>query len=87
MFPCAVFAQCEGSPKLMTSTFQVVAFIVGFVYEDIYLTLWTGLAGTVVTALAVIPPWPVYNKNPESWLVVPNPQAGAGIVVDGVKVA
>ncbi|RJE18991.1 Microsomal signal peptidase [Aspergillus sclerotialis] len=64
-----------------------VAFIVGFIYEDIYLTLWTGLAGTILTALVVIPPWPAYNKNPEPWLAVPNPQAGAGVVVDGVKVA
>ncbi|RMJ22257.1 Microsomal signal peptidase [Aspergillus sp. HF37] len=66
-----------------------IAFLVGFVYEDIHLTLWVGLAGTIVTALAVIPPWPAYNKNPEPWLV-PAPggkDGGAGVVVDGVKVA
>ncbi|KAI9924367.1 hypothetical protein ASPWEDRAFT_146796 [Aspergillus wentii DTO 134E9] len=65
-----------------------VAFVVGFIYEDIYLTLWIGLAGTLVTALAVIPPWPMYNKNPEKWLVPATGRAsGAGVVVDGVKVA
>ncbi|KAF9883521.1 hypothetical protein FE257_003396 [Aspergillus nanangensis] len=65
-----------------------VAFLVGFIYQDIHLTLWVGLAGTLITGLTVIPPWPLYNKNPEKWLV-PNPGVGggAGIVVDGVKVA
>ncbi|KAL4902439.1 microsomal signal peptidase 12 kDa subunit-domain-containing protein [Aspergillus multicolor] len=64
---------------------KVTAFFVGYIYEDIHLTLWAGLAGTLVTGLVVIPPWPFYNKHPENWLV---PFAGgAGVVVDGVKVA
>lgn len=67
---------------------QVVAFFVGYIYQDIHLTLWVGLGGTLITGLAVIPPWPMYNKNPEKWLVpVPGSAGGAGVVVDGVKVA
>ncbi|KAL4787785.1 microsomal signal peptidase 12 kDa subunit-domain-containing protein [Aspergillus varians] len=63
----------------------VVAFLAGYIFQDIHLTLWTGLAGTFITGLAVIPPWPFYNKHPEKWLV---PVAGGtGVVVDGVKVA
>ncbi|EHA22452.1 signal peptidase [Aspergillus niger ATCC 1015] len=56
---------------------------------DIHLTLWVGLAGTLITGLAVIPPWPMYNKNPEKWLVplTAGVGGGAGIMVDGVKVA
>ncbi|GFF47660.1 signal peptidase complex subunit 1 [Aspergillus novofumigatus IBT 16806] len=66
----------------------VAAFLIGYIYEDIHLTLWTGLAGTLVTALAVIPPWPMYNKHPEKWLVPTTGSAGGpGIMVDGVKVA
>ncbi|OJJ89523.1 signal peptidase complex subunit 1 [Aspergillus glaucus CBS 516.65] len=66
----------------------VVATIVGYVYQDIHLTLWIGLAGTLVTALAVIPPWPFYNQNPEKWLVPgAGRAAGAGIMIDGVKVS
>ncbi|EAU30589.1 conserved hypothetical protein [Aspergillus terreus NIH2624] len=66
----------------------VVAFFVGYIYQDIHLTLWVGLGGTLITGLAVIPPWPMYNKNPEKWLVpVPGSAGGAGVVVDGVKVA
>ncbi|BCS03903.1 signal peptidase complex subunit 1 [Aspergillus luchuensis] len=66
-----------------------VAFIVGYIFQDIHLTLWVGLAGTLITGLAVIPPWPMYNKNPEKWLVpfTTGVGGGAGIVVDGVKVA
>ncbi|PLB51804.1 putative microsomal signal peptidase Spc12, partial [Aspergillus steynii IBT 23096] len=64
----------------------VIAFLVGYIHQDIHLTLWVGLAGTVITGLAVIPPWPVFNRNPERWFV---PVAGiaAGVTVDGVKVA
>ncbi|CRG88559.1 microsomal signal peptidase subunit SPC12, putative [Talaromyces islandicus] len=68
-----------------------VAFLVGYIQQDIYLTLWIGLAGTAFTALVVIPPWPFYNQNPQPWL---NSAAAAGgparnvpgIIVDGVKV-
>jgi len=65
----------------------VVAFLTGYIYQDIYLTLWVGLAGTLLTALVVIPPWPFYNTNPERWYV-PDEKKGNtyGIVVDGVKV-
>ncbi|KAL1969057.1 hypothetical protein VTN77DRAFT_891 [Rasamsonia byssochlamydoides] len=67
----------------------VVAFVVGYIQQDIYLTLWIGLAGTLLTALVVVPPWPFYNQHPEKWL---NPATGGrssgvpDIVVDGVKV-
>lgn len=32
------------------------------------MTLYVGLAGTALTFLVVVPPWPFYNKNPEPWL-------------------
>ncbi|KAJ4353699.1 uncharacterized protein N0V89_005429 [Didymosphaeria variabile] len=65
----------------------IFAFFIGFMAQDITLTLWIGLAGTVVTFLAVVPPWPFYNKNPEGWL--PPHVATSGIQnidVDGQKV-
>ncbi|KAL2809470.1 microsomal signal peptidase 12 kDa subunit-domain-containing protein [Aspergillus granulosus] len=66
----------------------VIAFLVGYIFQDLHLTLWTGLAGTVLTGLVVIPPWPFYNKHPEKWLApLPGGPGGAGVVVDGVKVA
>ncbi|KAE8132210.1 putative microsomal signal peptidase subunit SPC12 [Aspergillus pseudotamarii] len=66
----------------------VVAFLAGYIYRDLHLTLWVGLAGTLVTGLAVIPPWPVYNKSPEKWLVSSAGRVGgARVMVDGTKVA
>ncbi|PYH94959.1 microsomal signal peptidase subunit SPC12 [Aspergillus ellipticus CBS 707.79] len=66
----------------------VLASLVGYTFQDIHLTLWVGLTGTIVTGVAVIPPWPMYNKNPEKWLVPMTASVdGAGVVVDGVRVA
>lgn len=61
---------------------QIIAFIVGYLQQDIYLTLWVGLGGTALTFLAVVPPWPAYNENPEKWLPVGGGIPGGGIVVD-----
>ncbi|OQD70449.1 hypothetical protein PENDEC_c023G07101 [Penicillium decumbens] len=65
-----------------------VSFVVGYIYKDIHLTLWIGLAGTLFTGLAVIPPWPIYNQNPERWLNSTDGKANTPrVLVDGVKVA
>ncbi|KAF2800310.1 microsomal signal peptidase 12 kDa subunit [Melanomma pulvis-pyrius CBS 109.77] len=63
----------------------ILAFFVGFMAQDIKLSVYIGLAGTALTFVAVVPPWPVYNKNPEGWL---SSHAAAGITidVDGQKV-
>lgn len=33
-------------------------------------TVYVGLSGTVVAFLAIVPPWPVYKRNPLSWVAV-----------------
>ncbi|KAJ5584063.1 uncharacterized protein N7459_003863 [Penicillium hispanicum] len=66
---------------------QAVSFVVGYIYKDLHLTLWIGLGGTLFTALAVIPPWPIYNQNPEKWLTPAGGKPGGSkVIVDGVKV-
>ena len=60
--------------------------ILGLVQQDIYVTLWVGLAGTALTMLVAIPPWPMYNENPEKWLPAKNSLVGTGIEVDGKKI-
>lgn len=45
-----------------------------------------GVGGTVVTFLVVVPPYPIYNENPEKWLPANSGIAGAGIEVDGKKI-
>lgn len=57
--------------------------------QDIKLSLYIGLAGTLITFLAIVPPWPFYNKNPEPWLPARNSNSftsGMNIQVDGQKV-
>ncbi|PGH28821.1 signal peptidase complex subunit 1 [[Emmonsia] crescens] len=70
----------------LLTIFAAIAFIVGYTYEDVHLTLWIGLAGTLITAMVVVPPWPMYNKHPEPWLIAGSGGVGReGIVVDGGK--
>jgi len=69
----------------MAKSMQVIALVVGFVKQDIYLTLWTGLAGTAVTMLAVVPPWPFFNQHPEPWVGSKSALLGSGKVVGGRK--
>ncbi|KAF2253789.1 hypothetical protein BU26DRAFT_516079 [Trematosphaeria pertusa] len=64
----------------------IVAFFIGFMAQDIKLTLYIGLTGTALTFLAVVPPWPFYNKNPEPWLSPHTAASGIRIDVDGQKV-
>ncbi|KAJ5466728.1 Microsomal signal peptidase Spc12 [Penicillium diatomitis] len=67
----------------------IISFLTGYIYKDIHLTLWTGLAGTLFTALVVVPPWPFYNRHPEKWVggLATRTTGSHGVVVDGVKVA
>ncbi|KAK7966531.1 uncharacterized protein PG986_000808 [Apiospora aurea] len=71
---------------IMLSLAGTIAFFVGYFMQDIALALKVGLAGTVVTFLVVIPPWPFFNKHPVKWLPVGGGAAAAqahqSIVVD-----
>lgn len=48
----------------------VGAWLVGFVFQDLGWTVYVGLIGTALTLLVVVPPWPLYNLNPQAWLPV-----------------
>jgi signal peptidase complex subunit 1 len=53
------------------------------------MALYVGLAGTALTFLVVVPPWPFFNKNPEGWLPARNATTTASnfnVDVDGQKV-
>ncbi|KAL8967048.1 MAG: hypothetical protein Q9197_005646 [Variospora fuerteventurae] len=64
----------------------LLAFGLGFMQQNIWTTLWIGLGGTALTFLVVVPPYPIYNENPENWLRPNTGIAGAGIEVDGKKI-
>ncbi|GAO19621.1 hypothetical protein UVI_02022540 [Ustilaginoidea virens] len=51
----------------------LVAFAIGYQLQDIQKTVYIGLAGTALTFLVVVPPWPFYKSKPIKWL-----PAGAG---------
>ncbi|KAA8910437.1 microsomal signal peptidase 12 kDa subunit-domain-containing protein [Sphaerosporella brunnea] len=46
----------------------LTAWLLGFFMQDLKYTLYAGLGGTVLTILIVVPPWPMYNRHPVSWL-------------------
>ena len=53
-----------------TSVVQAITFVVGYVLQDIKLSVYIALGGTILTFLAIIPPWPFFNQNPVKWLPV-----------------
>lgn len=79
---------CSTAPSSLATTKQpqILAFFVGFMAQDIKLAVYIGLAGTALTFLVVVPPWPFFNKNPESWLPPHTAASGISIDVDGQKV-
>jgi len=62
---------------------SVVALIIGFIQQDIYLTMWIALAGTLLAMFLVVPPWPVYNQHPQPWIGSKMRLPPGGIVVTG----
>lgn len=89
----------ESLEYFLTCLSQFLAFVVGFITQNIHNTLWIGLGGTALTFVVCVPPWPFYNKNPVRWLPSKNASASAGagytgaaglegieITVDGKKV-
>ncbi|KAK3079802.1 hypothetical protein LTS18_003874 [Coniosporium uncinatum] len=71
----------------LLSTVGVIAFFYGFFTQDIKMTLWIGLAGTALTFLVIVPPWPFFNRDPLQWASAQNGVGGLSIEVDGKKVS
>ncbi|KAL0931611.1 microsomal signal peptidase 12kDa subunit [Colletotrichum truncatum] len=53
---------------LVLSASGALAFIIGYLLQDIKLAVYIGLAGTAFTFLLVVPPWPFYKQHPVKWL-------------------
>jgi signal peptidase complex subunit 1 len=53
-----------------------LAFIVGYVLEDIKLVGYIGFAGAALTFVVAMPPWPFYNKHPVRWYEAPEKGPG-----------
>ena len=60
---------------------QILAFLLGFLQQNIWITLWIGLGGTALAFLMVVPPFPMYRETPEKWL-----PKGSGLVGGEISV-
>lgn len=56
--------------QLLTVSAQAIAFIVGYVLQDIKLALYIALGGAAIVFVLVVPPWPFFNRHPVKWLPV-----------------
>ncbi|KAI6182190.1 Microsomal signal peptidase 12 kDa subunit [Aphelenchoides bicaudatus] len=45
----------------------IVGFLLGFFFERISYMVFTILFGTALASLLVLPPWPVFRRNPLNW--------------------
>ncbi|KAI1328500.1 microsomal signal peptidase 12 kDa subunit-domain-containing protein [Xylariaceae sp. FL0255] len=80
--PLASLVHCVQTKQLLV---QAIAFIVGYFLQDITLALKIGLAGTALTFLAIVPPWPFFKQHPVKWLPVGGssvPTQSQNIVID-----
>ncbi|CAD6576711.1 MAG: hypothetical protein ASARMPRED_007837 [Alectoria sarmentosa] len=78
--------QTEFISTVLLTVSGLFAFILGFALQNIYVTLWTGLAGAALAFLVVVPPYPFYNSSPAKWLPSGSGIAGSGIEIDGKKI-
>ncbi|KAI0016935.1 microsomal signal peptidase 12kDa subunit [Xylariomycetidae sp. FL0641] len=60
----------EVMATILLSAVGAIAFVVGYFLQDIALALKVGLAGTALTFLLVVPPWPFFKRHPVDWLPV-----------------
>ncbi|EGS20529.1 signal peptidase-like protein [Thermochaetoides thermophila DSM 1495] len=59
-----------------------IAFLAGWLLQDIKLAVYLGLVGTAAVFLIVVPPWPFFNKNPINWLPVAVVAPPVNLVID-----
>ncbi|KAI9672103.1 MAG: hypothetical protein M1831_001916 [Alyxoria varia] len=74
--------------QLNTNTLAViglVAFLAGYFTQNLQHTLWIGVGGTAVVFLVIVPPWPMYNRKPATWLPARGNLSGINISMDGQK--
>mmetsp|Transcript_28066 Transcript_28066/g.26928 ORF Transcript_28066/g.26928 Transcript_28066/m.26928 type:complete len:103 (-) Transcript_28066:90-398(-) len=53
---------------ILTILFGAIAWIVGYSQGDFQLTFYGWLAGLIISLVLCIPDWPMFNRNPVTWL-------------------
>lgn len=65
--------RAEGFATLLLGLSALLAFNIGYQYQDIQKAMYVGLGGSALTFIIVVPPWPFFKTHPVKWL-----PAGAG---------
>ncbi|KIW38716.1 uncharacterized protein PV06_09666 [Exophiala oligosperma] len=73
----------ESISTVILTISSTIALLVGYIQQDIYLTMWISLIGTLFAIFLVVPPWPVYNQHPQPWIGSKARLPPGGIVVSG----
>mmetsp|Transcript_17859 Transcript_17859/g.38887 ORF Transcript_17859/g.38887 Transcript_17859/m.38887 type:complete len:96 (-) Transcript_17859:89-376(-) len=59
---------CEYIYSILTILLGAIAWVVGYVKNDFYVTYLGWGVGLVLSLLLCIPDWPMFNRNPVVWL-------------------
>jgi signal peptidase complex subunit 1 len=59
---------CENIYYFLTIFFGAIAWIVGAIYGDFWMTFYGWLVGLVLALIVCIPDWPIFNKHEVKWL-------------------
>ncbi|KAJ7083992.1 microsomal signal peptidase [Mycena belliarum] len=46
----------------------IISFLAGFALQSLQVTFGTFGVSTLLLALFVVPPWPMFNRHPTQWL-------------------
>ncbi|KAI9496186.1 microsomal signal peptidase 12kDa subunit [Zychaea mexicana] len=53
---------------LILISFAAIGFVAGYALESLLVTVGVFAVGLFLAAVLVLPPWPMYNRNPQKWL-------------------
>ncbi|KAF5395811.1 Signal peptidase complex subunit 1 [Paragonimus heterotremus] len=59
--------RAEWCMNIIMVTFFLIAFPLGYYKEMLSVSVYTLLAGTALSAIIVLPPWPCFRRHPLKW--------------------
>jgi len=58
----------DKAARIALVVITIVSFLLGFITQSLYVTFITFSCSTLALVLIVVPPWPLYNSHPVTWL-------------------
>ncbi|KAI5308673.1 hypothetical protein KEM55_005137, partial [Ascosphaera atra] len=62
-------AKADSLSTSLLSISAAISLLLGFLSQDIFITLWTFVASFLLCCLLVVPAWPCYTRDPVQWLL------------------